>query len=101
MKFLSGSSTRPLVLAFFLTALPSFASQAAQVREKVVGIADAGGQIGCSLFASAAGFPMDSGAARQFRLPASLEGVTCRFGDVPDGRYAVSVAQDLNGNKKV
>ena len=76
-------------------------SQAAQVTVTVTGMAVADGQIGCSLFKSADGFPMDGIAARQIWLLASRDAVTCTFTEVPDGRYAVSVAHDLNGNKRV
>lgn len=74
---------------------------AAEVIIKVAGIVSADGQIGCSLFKSPSGFPMDSSAARQIWLPANRDGVVCTFSDVPEGRYAVSIAHDLNGNKKV
>jgi uncharacterized protein (DUF2141 family) len=74
---------------------------AAELIVNVTGIGDAPGQIGCALFKGPQGFPMDSSAARQAWLPADTKGVTCRFVDVTDGRYAVSVSHDRNGNKKV
>jgi len=57
--------------------------------------------VGCSLFAGAAGFPMDISTARVQWLPADAKGVTCRFSDVPEGTYAVSIGHDLSGNKLV
>jgi uncharacterized protein (DUF2141 family) len=78
-------------------------AHAAELVVRVSGVAEAAGQVGCSLFASAgaSGFPMDNAAARVVWLPADPKGVTCRFADVPAGRYAVSIGHDLNGNRRV
>ena len=75
--------------------------QGAELIVHVKGLAEPLGQVGCSLFASAAGFPMDNSAARQQWLPAQAAGVPCRFADVTAGRYAVSIGHDLNANRKV
>ncbi len=32
---------------------------------------------------------------------ADAKGVTCRYSDVPEGSYAVSIGHDLNGNRRV
>jgi len=85
----------------FCCGLVAPAAQAAEIVINVSGVTSATGQIGCSLFASAAGFPMDISGARQVWLAARPEGVTCRFAELADGRYAVSIGHDLNGNKKV
>jgi len=77
------------------------ASHAAEVVVRVSGLSEPLGQVGCSLFAGTAGFPMDNTSARNLWLPADARGVTCRFNDVPEGTYAVSVGHDLNGNKRV
>lgn len=77
------------------------ASSAAEVLVRVSGLAEPLGQVGCSLFAGASGFPMDNTGARSVWLPAESVGVTCRFADVPEGSYAVSIGHDLNGNKRV
>ena len=77
------------------------ASRAAEVVIRVSGLSEPLGQVGCSLFAGTAGFPMDNTSARNLWLPADARGVTCRFNDVPEGTYAVSVGHDLNGNKRV
>ena len=87
-------------LAAGLLAPAAATAAASEVVVKVSGIAG-GGEIGCALFGAAAGFPMDNGAARQLWLPADAAGVTCRFADVPEGAWAVSVSHDLNGNRKV
>lgn len=59
------------------------------------------GQIGCGLFAGPTGFPMDNSAARMQWIPMKPGGTTCRFTDVADGTYAVSVLNDENGNRMV
>jgi uncharacterized protein (DUF2141 family) len=79
----------------------SGAGGAAELAVRVGGLSEAKGQVGCSLFDGAAGFPMDNATARVVWLPANIQGVTCRFVDVPEGRYAVSVVNDLDGNKRV
>lgn len=68
---------------------------------RISGIKAPLGQVGCSLFAEASGFPMDNALAQQQWLPAEGDGVTCRFGGLAPGRYAVSVGHDLNGNRRV
>lgn len=76
-------------------------SHAAEVVVRVSGLSEPVGQVGCSLFAGTAGFPMDNTSARNLWLPADAKGVTCRFNDVPEGTYAVSIGHDVNGNKRV
>lgn len=74
---------------------------AAEIVVKVVGVADTRGRVGCALYRGADGFPMDNTRATQVWVAADPKGTTCRFADVADGRYAVSVAHDFNGNGKV
>jgi uncharacterized protein (DUF2141 family) len=74
---------------------------AAEIVVKVTGVGDARGRIGCALYRSADGFPMDNTRAVQVWVAADPKGTTCRFADIADGRYAVSVAHDFNGNGKV
>lgn len=89
--------------AFFLVISCFLAAQlsAGEIVVKITGISESSGQIGCALFKSADGFPMNNAVAQQLWQPANLGGVTCRFADVPDGSYAASVSHDLNGNRKV
>jgi uncharacterized protein (DUF2141 family) len=89
------------VIAIGYGCLFSTLISAAEIVVNVSGIGAAAGEIGCALFRSADGFPMDSSKARQQWLPANTKGVTCRFDEVTDGSYALSVSFDLNGNKKV
>ena len=81
-------------------ALPS-AAGAAELVVRITGLSEPLGQVGCSLFAGSAGFPKDSSGARQLWQAADAKGVTCRYSDVPEGTYAVSIGHDLNGNKRV
>ncbi len=90
---------KSLLLALLVTTWN--ASHAAEVVVRVSGLSEPLGQVGCSLFAGAAGFPMDNSSARNLWQPADAKGVTCRFNDVPEGTYAVSIGHDLNGNKRV
>lgn len=83
-----------------LSAQPLYA-QAAEIMVRVSGVTAANGEIGCALFERDTGFPMDNTSARAHWQAAVVEGVTCRFADVAPGRYAVSVAHDLNGNRRV
>lgn len=79
------------------------ATTAAPLLVNVTGVATAGGIVRCALFGGAQGFPKDDQHALQLLrvVPESVGAVVCRFTDVPDGRYAVSVAHDINGNGKV
>lgn len=93
---------RPIhAAAFLLAAAAAMPSHAADLLVRVSGLAEPLGQVGCTLFAGPAGFPMDSSSARVIWLPADAKGVSCRFNDLPEGRYAVSIGHDVNGNKKV
>jgi uncharacterized protein (DUF2141 family) len=88
-------------LAAALVVLLSGPSNAAELVVRINGLSEPLGQVGCSLFAGANGFPMDNTGARVMWLPAEAKTVTCRFADVPEGSYAVSIGHDLNGNKRV
>jgi uncharacterized protein (DUF2141 family) len=78
-------------------------SSAAPLLVNVTGVAQAGGIVRCALFAESQGFPKDDQYALQVLrvVPDAAGTVRCRFPEVPDGRYAVSVAHDVNGNGKV
>lgn len=95
----NGARIATLALVFALAA-PG-ASDAAELVVKVSGMTERFGQIGCALFAGDKGFPMDNAAARVQWLASDVNGVTCRFPEVTEGTYAVSIAHDLNGNKQV
>ena len=95
--------TSALRIALLILAGTSLGSGAwaAELVVRVSGITEPLGKIGCALFANAEGFPMDSNGARQLWLTAETKGTTCRFEHVPEGAYAVSIAHDMNGNRKV
>ncbi len=98
-------------LALLSAALPvsapaqgrDVATTAAPLLVNVTGVAAAGGIVRCALFAESQGFPKDEQYALQVLrvVPEAAGTVICRFTEVPDGRYAVSVAHDVNGNGKV
>ena len=46
------------------------------------------------------GHLMDNSGATALWLPADPKGVSCRYANLPDGTYAVSVSHDLNGNRR-
>jgi uncharacterized protein (DUF2141 family) len=84
-----------------LVAMATSSWATTELVVRVGGIQAPLGQIGCALFADATGFPMDNTQAQQQWVPAQADGVTCRFGDVKPGRYAVSIGHDVNGNRRV
>jgi len=90
-----------IVAAIAALAVASTA-RAADVTVRVEGIEAPFGQIGCALFSKSAAsdFLMDNNAARVMWLGANLQGVTCRFAEIPAGTYAIGVSHDVNGNKK-
>jgi uncharacterized protein (DUF2141 family) len=90
-----------LALAGTFTAQLPATAHAADIVVRISGVAEPLGRIGCSLFAGAHGFPMDNSSARVLWLPARAEGVTCRFSDIAESTYAVSIGHDLNDNKRV
>jgi uncharacterized protein (DUF2141 family) len=92
--------TRSWISLAFAAAFASGA-HAGTLVITVTGVSEAKGEIGCSLFREPTGFPMDNSAARVQWLPAQGAGTVCRFNDVPEGSYAVAVAHDLNGNRRV
>ena len=95
----NGSRLKALALAIAL-ASPA-AAKAAEIVVKISGVSEPLGQIACALFAASEGFPLNDAGARVLWQPANANGVTCRFAEVSEGTYALSVGHDLNGNRKV
>ncbi len=91
---------RAVLLAGLTVIIPDTVS-AADLVIRITGISEPLGEVGCALYANATGFPMDRATARGQWRPADAGGVTCRFPDVPEGTYAVSIVHDRNGNKRV
>ncbi|MEM7138146.1 MAG: DUF2141 domain-containing protein [Myxococcota bacterium] len=69
------------------------------LRIEVLNIRSDRGQIGCSLFTKADGFPSDAknAASMTFVKPKGRK-ATCVFKKVKPGTYAVSVLHDLDGD---
>lgn len=60
------------------------------------------GQVGCTLYNSAKGFPRDSGAALQRKWCGAHKAESvCRFDPIPAGTYAVACFHDENKNGKL
>ncbi|MDX2219999.1 MAG: DUF2141 domain-containing protein [Burkholderiales bacterium] len=86
---------------FCSLVVASAGTLAAELEVVVAGERVAPGIVGCALYATEAGFPMDPTQARMVWVPWQTEGVLCRFTGLTEGRYAVSVMNDENANRKV
>lgn len=87
--------------AFAANACLSLVCDAGELTVKVSGLAEPYGYVGCSLFSSAAGFPMDDSHAKTVWIPVAGSSVICRFKDIDSGEFAASVAHDINENRKL
>ena len=76
---------------------------AGAISVRLYGLRSTQGQVGCTLFNSAAGFPTDPAAALQRRwCPiASATGTPCVFDPVPPGVYAIACFHDENNNSRL
>ncbi len=75
--------------------------QSEELTVKVTGIKKNKGEVVCALFKTAEGFPMDLSKPETIWMTADSAELTCMFTHITVGNYAVSVAHDDNGNKKV
>ena len=98
----------PLSAAAVLTALlASSASDAdppatAVLKVRISGLRSDAGQVGCTLYDSARGFPTDASAALQRRwCPIEKAASLCAFDPIPAGIYAVACIHDENKNGKL
>lgn len=74
----------------------------ASIAVRVEGISNSSGSIAVLLFRSADGFPSDHRRAfRQVVMPAMAGSMVIDLGQVPEGRFAVSVMHDENNNLKL
>jgi uncharacterized protein (DUF2141 family) len=72
------------------------------IKVVVTGLHSNDGEVYCSLFSSADGFPGDSAkAAKTTKSKIGNGNAACTFPGVAPGDYAVSVFQDENGNGKL
>jgi uncharacterized protein (DUF2141 family) len=77
-------------------------SPTAVLTIRITNLRSSNGQIGCTIYNSATGFPTDSAAALQ-RLwcPISSAAASCMFAPLPAGTYAVACFHDENNNGKL
>jgi uncharacterized protein (DUF2141 family) len=70
------------------------------IEVKVSGVSPGRGSVGCALFSSKVGFPLDTKgrAVAHNKTPAASSSVACTFENVPPGQYAIVVVHDTNGN---
>ena len=96
----------PKPSSLFLTTFSALicvclSAQSEELTVKVTGIKKNKGEVVCALFKTADGFPMELTKPQTIWIAADSQEVTCKFTDITTGNYAVSVAHDENGNKKV
>ena len=89
---------KPILLTCTICAGFAAKAGAAEVRVTVTGIDDAGGRIGCALHSAATVFPMGQNALDMIWQPTTGASAICVFEGAAPGTYAVSIANDLNGN---
>ena len=82
------------------TATPS-ASPQNPLDIEVIGLRNDSGQVGCSIFNDANGFPRDdSKVLHHVWAPIHAGKATCEFPNLEPGRYAAVVFHDENGDHK-
>jgi uncharacterized protein (DUF2141 family) len=96
---LPGAATAAAVL---LVASVASAAEPGRIEVSVSGVSAAKGLVGCALFSSKTGFPLETKkhATAQVRVPAAGGTATCVFENVSPGEYAVAVVHDTNGNEQ-
>jgi uncharacterized protein (DUF2141 family) len=89
-----------LALAMTITAATASASSGGRIEAAVSGVSNAPGMVGCALFSSAAGFPLESDkpGVKIMRVAPAGGAAMCVFENVPPGVYAMAVVHDTNGN---
>ena len=90
-----------LAAALLLGTSASRAADAGRIEATVSGVSNAQGLVGCALFSSKTGFPLESRKHAQatVRVPAAGGKASCVFASVAPGEYAVAVVHDTNGNE--
>lgn len=83
------------------SAAPAMPPPAQVLHVHVVGLRNSNGQVGCTLYNSAADFPKnDEKAFRDIDAPIKDEAAWCNFPNIPPGTYAMVVIHDENANGK-
>ncbi len=93
---------RPALAAALLIATgASWGADQGRIEATVSGVSNAQGLVGCALFSSRTGFPLESKKHAQttVRVPATGGTANCVFESVTPGEYAVAVVHDTNGNE--
>lgn len=83
-----------LALAATLTSQPEAAPKTAELVVQVGPVENGDGFVGCLLFASADGFPKEPQKAVAKQRHKAAKTITCTFGNLKPGTYAVSVLHD-------
>ncbi len=94
----------PIILVLTLIGLNGMKNipVPAVIAVRVEGIGNSNGSIAVLLFRSSEGFPSDHRRAyRQVIVPARAGTLEVDLGQVPEGRFAVSVMHDENNNLKL
>jgi|SRR5215471_4298764 len=94
------------VLAFFFAwvgrCLPQARAQESVIHVEVARLRNNNGQVSCSLYSSADGFPKDAQkAVAHVVAPISEHKAVCEFPAIAPGMFAVSVFHDENSNGKL
>lgn len=89
-----------LVCAMTIIAATASASSGGRIEAAVSGVSNAPGMVGCALFSSAAGFPLESDrpSVKIMRVAPAGGAAMCVFENVLPGVYAMAVVHDTNGN---
>jgi uncharacterized protein (DUF2141 family) len=91
-------------MVFLAAASPSSADapRTGVLTIHVTSLRSNSGQVGCTIYNSAKGFPTDSSAALQRQwCSIANAGSTCAFDPIPAGIYAVACFHDENKNGKL
>jgi uncharacterized protein (DUF2141 family) len=91
-----------LASLLLLAASGASAAGPGRIDVTVTGVSSASGMVGCALFSSKTGFPLESKkhAASTVRVPAVGGVANCSFENLSPGEYAVAVVHDTNGNEQ-
>lgn len=96
-RWLARTTLTRLFILWVLNAPAAATDLVVQVR----GLTPPLGQFGCSLLRSGEGFSLDNRRAEVQWLPAQPETASCHCAGLEPGRYAVAVAHDRNGSRRV
>jgi uncharacterized protein (DUF2141 family) len=87
-------------ISLTLIAILATPALAGDIAVSVTGLSSRTGDIGCALFSTSAGFPLDLAKAVVTWTPAQ-KGGSCRFEGVKAGVYAIAVALSPDGAHRI